>query len=256
MARILITGSSDGLGQFAARALISQGHDVTLHARNAQRAKDAEEGAPGSKGVLVADLSSLAQTKALAAEANKTGGFDVVMHNAGLGFNTDYGKNEDGITKVFAVNSLAPYILTCLMERPKRLVYVSSGLHSGGDDSLSDASWTSRTGMQAYSDTKLHEIMLSNAVARHWKDVESNACTPGWVKTKMGGSGAPADAQQGARTQAHLADPKQNVGSGRYWANMQPSKVHTGAQDVGKQEEFLKICEKLSGVAFPKTESR
>ena len=257
MARIFITGSSDGVGQIAARALISQGHEVTLHARNTQRAKDAQAGAPGAQDVLIADLSSIAQTKALAAEANKLGKFDVVMHNAGLGYNssTSAGRSEDGIARIFAVNSLAPYILTCLMDRPKRLVYVSSGLHTGGDDTLQDVTWTLRrnfAALQAYSDTKLHNIMLSNAVARCWKDVESNACTPGWVKTKLGGFGAPGDAQNGARTQVHLADPRHDVGTGGYWANMKPINAHSGASNVGKQEEFLKICEGLSGVTLPK----
>ncbi|KAI9666374.1 MAG: hypothetical protein M1821_004310 [Bathelium mastoideum] len=253
MARIFITGSSDGLGQIVARSLIAQGHEVTLHARNTQRAQDAQAGAPGAKGVLIADLSSIAQTKALATQANNTGRFDVVMHNAALGPNSNPGKSEDGISSVFAVNSLAPYILTCLMERPDRLVYVSSGLHNGGDDTLQDVTWTSRkfAAMQAYNDSKLHDILLSNAVARHWKNVVCNACNPGWVKTKLGGFGAPGEAQHGARTLVHVADPKQDIGSGRYWNEMQSTKTHPGADDTGKQEEFLKICEKLSGVKFP-----
>ncbi|KAF2229135.1 short-chain dehydrogenase/reductase SDR [Viridothelium virens] len=255
MARILVTGSSDGLGQIAARSLISQGHEVYLHARNPQRAQQARESAPGAKGVLVGDLSSIAQTKALAAEANKIGKFDAVMHNAALGTYPEQSKSEDGIEKMFAVNSLSQYILTCLMERPKRLVYVSSGLHSNGDPSLQDVAWTSKrsfASFQAYCDTKLHNILLSNAVARHWNNVESNACNPGWVKTKLGTFNAPGDPQAGARTQVHLTDPKQDVGSGRYWSDMKPIEPQAGANDIAKQEEFLKICQDLSGIAFPK----
>lgn len=256
MARILITGSSDGLGQITARSLISQGHKVTLHARNTERAKQASEGAPGAEDVLVADLSSIAQTKTLAAEANKRGPFDVVVHNAGLGYQEGYCKTEDGIASVFAVNSLAPYILTCLMKKPKRLVYLSSGLHTGGDASLNDVTWTSEGRRwhsgQAYSDSKLHDVMLAFAVARHWPDVDSNACSPGWVKTKMGGAGAPGSAEKGARTQIYLAGTKENTGSGRYWNDTKPSKAHPAAGDVAKQEEFLRICESLAGVAFPK----
>ena len=229
---------------------------MTLHARSTERAKQASEGAPGAEDVLIADLSSIAQTKALAAEANKRGPFDVVMHNAGLGYQEGYRKTEDGVASVFAVNSLAPYILTCLMTKPKRLVYLSSELHRGGDANLKDATFTSEgrgwNSLQAYSYSKLHDVLLAFAVARHWPDVESNACSPGWVKTKMGGAGAPGNAEKGARTQVHLAGTKKVTGSGRYWVDLNPCKAHPAAGDVAKQEEFLRICEGLTGVAFPK----
>ena len=157
MARIFITGSSDGIGQLIARSLIAQGHKVTLHARNLQRAEVAMAGAPGAEGVLIADLSSITQTKQLASDANKTGVFDTVIHNAGIGYQEGFNKTEDGIAHVFAVNALAPYILTSLMKKPKNLVYLSSGLHTGGDASLKDVTWTSGrrwNGLQAYSDSK------------------------------------------------------------------------------------------------------
>ena len=257
MARIFITGSSDGLGQIAARALIAQGHAVTIHARNTQRAEQAMKSVPGAAGVLIGDLSSISQTKALAAEANKGGAFDVVMHNAGLGFQRPYIKTEDGLASEFAVNTLAPYTLTCLMKKPKRLVYLSSGMHTGGDPSLTDVAWKERggrgwSGPQAYSDTKLQDIMLAFAVARHWPDVESNACTPGWVKTKMGGSSAPGNATEGASTQIYLAGTQDKLGTGRFWAGMRVGNPHGEAQNVEKQEQLLKICEDFTGVAFPR----
>ena len=157
MARIFITGSSDGLGQLIARSLIAQGHQVTLHARNPKRAEVAMAGAPGAEGVLIADLSSIAQTRQLAIDANKTGVFDTVIHNAAIGYQERYNKTEEGIAHVFAINALAPYILMSLMERPKKLIFMSSGLHTGGDASLRDVTWTSGrrwSGLQAYSDSK------------------------------------------------------------------------------------------------------
>ena len=157
MARIFITGSSDGLGQLVARQLIAQGHQVTLHARNSKRAEVATAGAPGAEGVLVADLQSIAQTKQLASEANKTGAFDAVFHNAGVGYTEDLRLTEDGVSHVFAINALAPYILTSLMDKPKKLIYMSSGLHAGGSADLKDVTWTKGTrwnGLQAYSDSK------------------------------------------------------------------------------------------------------
>ena len=259
MARIFITGSSDGLGQIAARALIAQGHAVTLHARTTQRAEQATKSVPGAAGVLVGDLSSISQTKALASDANKSGAFDVVMHNAGLGFQGPYVPTEEGgIASEFAVNTLAPYVLTCLMKKPKRLVYLSSGMHMGGDASLTDAAWKERgarswRGPQAYCDTKLQDVMLAFAVARRWPDVESNACSPGWVKTKMGGSSAPGDAVEGASTQVHLAGSQESLGSGKYWVGMKVGNPHDEASNVEKQEKLLSLCEEFTGVAFPTT---
>ncbi|PSK42110.1 hypothetical protein B9Z65_4024 [Elsinoe australis] len=253
MSRILITGSSDGIGLVAAQKLISQGHQVTLHARNAQRASQAQSSAPGAEGVLVSDVSTVQGMKHLASEANRTGTFDTVIHNAGIGYSQPHAKTEDGVAMVFAVNSLAPYVLTALMNRPKRLVYTSSGLNTGGDGSLNDVGWTSgRTwnGFQAYSDSKLHNVMLSFAVARHWKEVESNAVDPGWVQTKMGGSGAPGTADAGADTLAWLADGK-GSGSGQLYKSRKVTVPHEAAQDIDKQERFLTICEQVSGVKLP-----
>lgn len=257
MARIFITGSSDGIGQLAAKSLADQGHRVVLHARNAERAKQAKAAVPKAEDVLVADLSSIAETKALAAEANRSGAFDAVVHNAGLGYQMPETKTADGIATVFAVNSLAPYILTCLMDRPKHLLYVSSGLHTGGDGNLKDLPWTSGrswSGFQAYSDSKLQNVILAFAVARRWPDIQSNAMDPGWVATKMGGMSAPGDLQAAVRTQASLAAGEHKIGaqSGKYVNSGGVKTPHNAALDVAKQDEYLKICEQLSGVSLPK----
>src|SRR5689334_19185846 len=138
MARIFITGSADGLGHLAAKALIKLGHEVVLHARNKQRANHALAEIPGAANVLIADLSSIDETKALAATANASGKFDVVIHNAGVYQVPKDSLTVDGLPLVFAVNSLAPYILTCLMEKPKRLIYLSSGMHLQGNTNLNN----------------------------------------------------------------------------------------------------------------------
>ncbi|GAB7346264.1 hypothetical protein MBLNU457_4990t1 [Dothideomycetes sp. NU457] len=253
MARIFVTGSSDGIGLIAARTLIADGHKVVLHARNDQRAAQAKEKAPGAEGVLVSDISTVAGMKHLAEEANKTGRFDTVIHNAGTGYTNGYQKTEDGVDKTFAINSLAPYVLTCLMQRPKTLVYTSSGLHSGGDGSLNDVGWSKKrwNGFQAYSDSKLHDVILAFAVARHWKDVQSNAIDPGWVKTKMGGAGAPGTAEAGADTLSWLGAGNASE-SGKLYKSRKPIRAHEAAADTNKQEQFLKICEQISGVPFPR----
>ena len=158
MARVFITGSSDGLGRMAAELLIEQGHSVVLHARNEKRGKAAMAAVPQAETVVIGDLSSIAETRGVAEQVNKLGVFDAVIHNAGVGYREPRRiPTADGLPHVFAVNTLAPYILTALIQRPKRLVYLSSGLHQSGDPSLRDLAWKDRPwqGQRAYSDTKV-----------------------------------------------------------------------------------------------------
>ena len=162
---------------------------------------------------------------------------------------------QDGLPQVFAVNSLAPYILTCLIKRPKRLVYTSSGLHRSGDASLNDLTWSSRPwdASSAYADSKLHNVLLAFAVARKWHGVLSNAVDPGWAATKMGGRGAPDSIEEGSRTQAWLAvsQEKEALVAGRYFSHQQLRSCHPAAADPAVQEKYLSECARLSGVAFP-----
>jgi NAD(P)-dependent dehydrogenase (short-subunit alcohol dehydrogenase family) len=210
----------------------------------------------GAETVLLADLSSIKQTKRLAEDVNALGSFDAVIHNAGVGYRSRQRvETEDSLPLEFAVNTLAPYILTALIHRPKRLIYLSSGLHQSGDSTLNDLNWKERPwrGQQAYSDTKLHDVLLAFAVARRWRDVLSNALEPGWVATKMGGPGATDDLDERYRTQAWLAvseDPAAMV-SGEYFFHMKPQKPHPATRDVTLQEKLLKACEQFSGVVLP-----
>lgn len=242
MARIFITGSADGLGLLAAKQLIDQGHQVVLHARNANRARDAARTLPAVEKVLVGDLSDMEETKKLAAAVNAMGSFDAVIHNAGV-----YNQQSKIL---FAVNTLAPYILTCLIEQPKRLIYLSSGMHLQGHSKLPDANDINQI---SYSDTKLQVLLLTMAAARKWPQVYSNAVNPGWVPTKMGGKGAPDDLDKGAETQVWLAvsnEDKAKVSS-RYFYHKTQQRYRSEADDVDLQNEFLTLCEKISGVRFP-----
>ena len=253
MARVFITGSSDGLGRMAAELLIEQGHGVVLHARNEKRGQEAMSAVPGAEAVVIGDLTSIAQTCKVAEQVNALGAFDAVIHNAGIGYREPRRiATEDGLLHVFAVNTLAPYILTALIKKPKRLVYLSSGLHRNGDASLKDLAWEHRPwqGQQAYSDTKLHDVLLAFAVARRWPEIFSNALEPGWVATKMGGAGATDNLDAGHRTQVWLAvsdDPGAKV-TGEYFYHMRRRAPIPATRDVGKQEELLEVCRQLSGV--------
>jgi NAD(P)-dependent dehydrogenase (short-subunit alcohol dehydrogenase family) len=253
MARVFITGSSDGLGCMAAQLLVEQGHAAVLHARNQKRADEALASVPGAEAVVIGDLASIAQTKSVAEQVNALGAFDAVIHNAAVGYQEPRRiATEDGLPHVFAVNTLAPYILTALIRRPKRLIYLSSGLHQNGDASLKDLLWEERRwhGTQAYSDTKLHDVMLAFAMARRWPDVFSNATEPGWVATKMGGPNAPDDLDLAHRTQVWLAasdDPAVKA-SGEYFFHMKLRKPNPAARDPQKQEKLLEACREASGV--------
>jgi NAD(P)-dependent dehydrogenase (short-subunit alcohol dehydrogenase family) len=251
--RVFITGSSDGLGLMAGRLLLQQGHQVVLHARNAARANDARGSLPDAEAVVVGDLSSIAQTRAVSEQVNRLGRFDAVIHNAGVGYRESRRvETEDGLPHVFAVNVLAPYILTALIGRPKRLIYLSSGMHRGADASLADVKWIRRRwqGAEAYAESKLFDVLLAFAVARRWTDVLSNAMEPGWVPTKMGGPGAPDDLGQGHLTQAWLAasDAPEALVSGRYFYHMHQRKADPAVYDTTRQEHLLGICQQISGI--------
>ena len=256
MSRIFITGSADGLGMMAARLLVADGHQVVLHARNQKRADEALSSVPGAETAVVGDLSSIAETKHLAEQVNALGVFDAVIHNAGIGYRESHRiQTVDGLSHIFAVNSLAPYILTCLINRPKRLVYTSSGMHRSGDQSLKDLSWNSRSweGSTAYADSKLHNVILAFAVARKWTGVYSNALEPGWVATKMGGPGAPDSLEEGPATQVWLAtsQEKEALVSGKYFYHKKLRNFLPAAADTVVQEKYISECARLSGVAFP-----
>jgi NAD(P)-dependent dehydrogenase (short-subunit alcohol dehydrogenase family) len=256
MSRIFITGSADGLGQMVAKLLIADGHQVVLHARNEQRARDAKSAMPKAETVVVGDLMTIAATKEVASKVNELGDFDAIIHNAAIGYQEPQRINTaDNLPHVFAVNSLAPFILTALIKRPKRLVYLSSALHRDGDASLRDLLWTERcwNGTQAYCDSKLHDVLLAFTVSRRWKDTLSNSLEPGWVATKMGGPNAPDDLSLAPKTQAWLAvsnDAKAKV-TGSYFYHGKPREVHPMAKSAKVQDDLIAACERICGVQLP-----
>ncbi|HEY8934448.1 MAG TPA: daunorubicin C-13 ketoreductase, partial [Cyclobacteriaceae bacterium] len=186
--------------------------------------------------------STIDDTRKLGEAVNASGAFDVVIHNAGV--------YQAPSKTIFAVNTLAPYILTCLIQKPKRLIYLSSGLHLSGRANFDE--FNPDKNQISYSDSKLHVLILTMAVARKWADVFSNAIDPGWVPTKMGGKGAPDDLQKGYETQVWLAtseDEKVKV-SGRYFHHQKERTYNSAADDVILQNKFLQRCQDITGVVF------
>jgi NAD(P)-dependent dehydrogenase (short-subunit alcohol dehydrogenase family) len=255
MSRIFISGSSTGLGLMAGELLISQGHQVVLHARNAARASEAKRALPEAEAIVEGNLDTVAGAKEVAARVNELGRFDAVIHNAAVGYREGHHMTADDLPHVFAINTLSAYILTALIERPHRLVYLSSGMHHHADANLDDILWSKRrwNGSTAYAESKLHDAMLAFAVARRWPNVLSNALEPGWVPTKMGGAGAPDDMDQAHLTQVWLAasdEPAVKV-TGRYFYHLRPLAPNPQAENAALQDRLIAICAELSGVPLP-----
>jgi NAD(P)-dependent dehydrogenase (short-subunit alcohol dehydrogenase family) len=229
VARVFITGSADGLGRAAAQTLLDEGHEVVLHTRNSDRLTAVRDLADRGAAAVVGDLSDLEETRGIAGQVNDLGRMDAVIHNAGVYTGPH----------ILAVNIVAPYLLTAMIDRPQRLVYLSSGDHRAGRADLTDIDWSSTTGR--YSDSKLFVTTLAAAIARLWPDVHSNAVDPGWVPTRMGGPGAPDDLRLGHLTQEWLAtseDPDART-SGGYWYHQRRIEPHPAVRDRRFQDELL-----------------
>jgi NAD(P)-dependent dehydrogenase (short-subunit alcohol dehydrogenase family) len=252
--RIFITGSTDGLGRAAAAVLIGDGHEVVVHARTGQRAAAFSDLARNSAGVVIGDLSNAAETRELADQVNGIGRMNAVIHNAGVYLEPSRGTTADGHAKTLAVNTLAPYLLTALMDRPDRLIYLSSGLHHAGAGPLRDIDWTGRSwdAAQAYAESKLYVTALVLTLARVWPEVLSNAADPGWVPTKMGGPAATDDLEMGYLTQTWLAistDAAATV-SGGYWYHRQRQAPAPPACEPAFQDQLIDRLAALTGVAL------
>ncbi len=257
MGRYFVTGSTDGIGLATVNALGADGHEVVAHARSAERYEHVASRLDAASAVLIGDLSVPDEVRALADAANRVGPFDAVIHNAGIGATeTERIETADGNAKVIAINALAPYVLISRMERPGRLVSVTSGMHLQGDTTLDDVRWTHRAwdGMQAYADSKLLLITLAFAVARLWPDVPSNAVDPGWVPTKMArGQKAPDDLSLAHVTQVWLATSgdADALETGRYLHHQREIDALSLTRDPVFQDRVLSVLAESTGISFP-----
>ncbi len=240
MARILVTGSTDGLGRSTAEALLEDGHDVIVHARSEARREAVADLLDRGALCVVGDFARLDEVHEVADRALALGPIDVVVHNCGVWEGAD----------VLNVNVLAPYILTARITPVQRLIYLSSGLHKQGSADLSRVDWSGTRESLSYNDSKLFVTTLMTAVARRWPGVLSHAVDPGWMPTRMGGPNATGDIRLGHVTQAWLAttdDPEVLV-SGRYWHYQQQRDPHPAVRDIGFQEDLLAVLAEITGV--------
>jgi NAD(P)-dependent dehydrogenase (short-subunit alcohol dehydrogenase family) len=241
MSRILVTGSADGLGRLTADSLLSAGHEVVVHARNEQRARTLGALVDRGADLVVADLVEREAVRRVADELNDVEPLDAVIHNAGVWSGP----------AVMPVNVIAPYLLTALLPHPRRLVYLSSGLHHSGRPSTAGIDWRGqRAG--SYGDSKLFVTTLAAAVARHRPEVLSNAVDPGWVPTRMGGPGATGDLDLGHQTQEWLAtseDP-QALSSGGYWYHGERRDPHRAVNDRAFQDHLVQALARETATAL------
>jgi len=246
--RVFVTGSADGLGHATAKTLLAQGHEVVVHVRSQARLSAVKELVDQGAVATIGDLSDLAQIRDLARQVNAIGPMDAIVHNAGI---------LSG-SQVLVVNVVAPYMLTALIQRPKRLIYLSSSMHKGGRASLAGMDWTGRASTGSYSDSKLFVTTLAAAVARRWPDVLSNAVDPGWVPTKMGGPSAPDDLTLGHVTQEWLAtsDDAEALTSGGYWYHQRREQPHPAVNDPRFQDLLLAELARATGTTLARISNR
>lgn len=240
MARILVTGASTGLGLLTATTLADAGHEVVLHARNPHRIDDTSV-LNRMLASVHGDLADPDETRGVAEQANRFGRFDAVIHNAGV----------MDRSATLAVNIVAPYLLTALMDRPRRVIALSSSMHLGGSPDLGRL-----TGGRpvSYEDSKLYVTAFAFALARLWPDVLAHAVCPGWVPTRMGGRRAPDDLTEGHRTQEWLATAAADEirpRSGGYWHHGEVRRAHPAASDPAFQDALLDALRTRTGVTLP-----
>lgn len=242
MSLILVTGASAGVGLATVESLVADGHEVVMHARNPERVAQLPV-AQRVRAVLYADLAEREEALRLATQAQDLGRFDAVIHNAGV---------IDG-PDVFAVNVVAPYLLTAAMTPPARWIGLSSSMHRGGSSELdgldlADAS----TARSAYSTSKLLLTALAMALAAS-SQTAAHAVDPGWVPTRMGGPGATERLADAHPTQTWLAtadlttiEPR----TGGYWQHRRTQRPHPATLDAAFQAALLTMLHEHTGLGL------
>jgi retinol dehydrogenase 12 len=273
---VVITGASSGIGAEAAVELARRGATVVPVGRNrrrldavAHRLRDVNGEVSGEP--LVADFASLASVRTLAAQLlDRHPSIDVLANNAGL-VSGRRRLSEDGFELTFAVNHLAPFLLTNLLldrlraSAPARVVTTSSGAHFSGVLDIDDLNAERRhSTWSAYANSKLANVLFTRALARRLEgsDVTANCLHPGVIRTRLG-RGAPlpvragwrvaglffASPRKGAETIVYLASsPEVADSSGGYFVNSRPRNPSAQAQDDVLAEELWEKSEQMVGL--------
>lgn len=233
MESIFITGSTEGFGYLTAKSLIEAGNEVTLHARNQQRADDVSKKLKGAKHIVIGDLANREDIESIADQVNSIGTFDIVIYNAGV--------STPDTNLTLKVNVEAPYLLTMLINKPKRIIYVSSGMHKGAKLDINDLSGTTD-----YSSSKLQVLLLMKIFAKQFPDTIVTAVDPGWVPTRMGGSMATDDLNMGFSSQVKLATSDDSALTGSYFYHLKPDRYDSRVDDTDLQQQLLKKLQEIT----------
>ena len=263
--RILVTGSTDGIGLATAIALAKQGHEVILHGRNQERIRYAtqrlwEHVPDAAIEAVIGDFSSLQQVRRVAeAVLANSDRLDVLINNAAV-MTRERRSSHDGYELTWAVNHLAPFLLTNLLlgilkkSAPARVVNVSSMSHSSARINFDDLNMEeSYDGLEAYAASKLANILFTYELARRTTrlGVTANALTPGVVRTKLlhvyysGG----VSAEEGASTGVYLAvSPEVENVSAAYFSDCKRAKSSPLSHNQELAEELWDASAKMVGL--------
>jgi NAD(P)-dependent dehydrogenase (short-subunit alcohol dehydrogenase family) len=249
MAVICITGSSDGIGLATARVLVADGHRVLIHARSRGRGRPVLEQLGGEATLVTGNLAQLDEVHRLADQIRANGPVDTLVHNAGVWVRGNTPRTTaDGLETTFAVNVLAPHLLTSLLaaDLQGRLLWLgSSTAHYGRPDPATLG--RPQEPSQAYSDSKACDVALALAWGRRLPRIASAAVDPGWVKTKLASAGAPGDVTSSADTLAYCCT-EADLASAPYWKDRAPTPVPRHLQDEALQDAIASACDRLARI--------
>jgi NAD(P)-dependent dehydrogenase (short-subunit alcohol dehydrogenase family) len=249
MATIAITGATDGIGLATAQRLLAAGHRVLVNARSPERGRTIIDGLDGDAVLVTGDLAVLAEVRELADQLAEHGPLDALIHNAGVMLRGGMPRvTPDGLEMTFAVNVLAPHLLTGLLadQPPERLLWLGSGMARSGRV-RPDALGVPQGSGSAYADSKACDVALALAWGRRLPDLASVAVDPGWVTTKLATPGAPGQPSQSAVTLAYCAT-EADLTEGAYWRDRRPIPVPSHLRDPALQDELAAACDRLSGL--------
>jgi len=259
---VLITGSTDGIGKQAVLDLGRMGANVIIHGRSKEKVeavqKELAPFLPDAKlETCVGDLSSLSQVVTLAKDiSSRYKRLDALIHNAGVMVNEEK-QSADGIELTFAVNHLAPFVLThhllpLLRTSHTRVINVSSMAHRNGSAKFGSANDLLKGGYAGYSQSKLANVLFSNELARREKEhFTSNSLHPGVVSTKLLKTGfgfeGPDTLQRGAATMVMLASaPEMDGVTGQYFDDCKKQSPSSNALDTDIQAQLWKLSEQMT----------
>jgi NAD(P)-dependent dehydrogenase (short-subunit alcohol dehydrogenase family) len=253
MATICITGATDGIGLATAERLLAAGHRVLVHARSEERGRAvvdrlAEQGG-ADVALVTGDLASLAEVEGLAKQIREQGPLDVLVNNAGVWVRGDTPRRSaDGFETTFAVNVLAPHLLTARLagHLGSRLVWLGSGMAGSGHPDADDPG-AATDPHRAYADSKASDVLLAQAWGRRLDGVASVAVDPGWVKTKLASAGAPGTVDSSADSLTYLCT-EADLGQGPYWRGRRTITVPKQLRDDAYADALAATCDRLAGV--------